>query len=62
MGVNGMMPSYTMATLLAARAHAMAGDKPAAIATYQRAIDLWKSADPTFKPLLDAKKELAALQ
>jgi class 3 adenylate cyclase/tetratricopeptide (TPR) repeat protein len=62
MGVNGIMPSYTMATLLTARAYAMAGDKPHAIATYQRAIDLWKNADATFKPLLDAKKEVAALQ
>jgi len=62
MGVNGVMPSYTMATLLTARAHAMLGDKSAAIATYQRAIDLWKNADPNLKPLADAKKELAALQ
>jgi hypothetical protein len=40
----------------------MLGNKPAAIAAYQHAIDLRKNADPTFKPLLDAKKELAVLQ
>jgi class 3 adenylate cyclase/tetratricopeptide (TPR) repeat protein len=62
MGGNGIMPSYTMATLLTARAYTMLGDKPKAIAAYQRALDLWKNADPTFKPLAEAKKELAALQ
>jgi len=59
---NGTLPSYALSTLLAARAQAMLGNKAAAIAAYQRAIDVWKNADLTFKPLLDAKKELAALQ
>jgi class 3 adenylate cyclase/tetratricopeptide (TPR) repeat protein len=62
MGPSGSMPSYGMATLLSARAQAMAGDKSTAAKSYQRAIELWKNADPGFKPLADAKKELAALQ
>ncbi len=61
-GPNGQMPSYGMATLLSARAQATAGDKPAATATYQKAIDLWKNADAGFKPLTEAKQELAALK
>jgi class 3 adenylate cyclase/tetratricopeptide (TPR) repeat protein len=61
-GTNGEFPSYSMATLLTARAYAMAGDKPNAIKMYQQVIDLWKNADPNFKPLADARKELAAIQ
>jgi class 3 adenylate cyclase/predicted Zn-dependent protease len=61
MGGNGEMPSYSMATLLTARAQAMQGDKAAASQSYRRAIDLWKNADAGFKPLEDAKRELAAL-
>ncbi len=61
-GVNGEVPSYTMATLLAARAQTQLGNKPAAIASYRRVIDLWKNADPNFKPLADAIKELSALR
>jgi len=61
MGQNGQMPSYSMATLLAARAQAMKGDNAAAIQSYRRAIDLWKNADAGFKPLEEAKRELAAL-
>ena len=40
----------------------MANDKPSATRIYQQAMDVWKEADPNFKPLADAKKELAALQ
>jgi class 3 adenylate cyclase/tetratricopeptide (TPR) repeat protein len=61
-GPNGQMPSYGMAMLLAARAQAMEGDKAGATATYQKVIDVWKNADAGFKPLADAKKELAALK
>jgi tetratricopeptide (TPR) repeat protein len=61
-GFNGEIPSYAMAYLLAARAQAMLGDKPSAIKSYQRVIDLWKNSDPGFKPLADARKELAAVQ
>ncbi len=62
MGANGQVPSYSMATLLAARAQAMQGDKTGAAKSYQQAIDLWKNADAGFKPLEDAKRELAALK
>jgi hypothetical protein len=60
-GFNGEIPSYAMAILLSARAQVMLGDKASATKSYQRLIDLWKNADPGFKPLADAKKELAAL-
>jgi class 3 adenylate cyclase/tetratricopeptide (TPR) repeat protein len=60
-GFNGEIPSYSMALLLSARAQVMLGDKASATKNYQRVIDLWKNADPGFKPLADAKKELAAL-
>jgi tetratricopeptide (TPR) repeat protein len=61
-GPNGQVPSYGLATLLAARAQAMVGDKPAATRSYQNAIDLWKNADAGFKPLEVAKRELVALK
>jgi hypothetical protein len=61
-GPNGQTPSYGMATLLAARAQAMAGDKSSATKSYQRVMELWKNADAGFKPLEDAKRELAALR
>jgi class 3 adenylate cyclase/tetratricopeptide (TPR) repeat protein len=60
-GINGQLPSYGMATLLAGRAEAMAGDKAAAATMYRQAIAVWQEADPGFKPLADARKELAAL-
>ncbi len=60
-GIDGQLPSYGMATLLAARADAMAGDKAAAATMYRQAIAVWHEADPGFKPLADAGKELAAL-
>jgi hypothetical protein len=62
MGGGGEVPSYTMATLLAARAQVMQGDKAGATKSYQQAIDLWKDADAGFKPLEEAKRELAALK
>ena len=58
MGGFGQMPSYSMATLLAARAQTMQGDKAGATKSYQQAIDLWKNADTSFKPLEEAKREL----
>jgi hypothetical protein len=61
-GPNGQLPSYGEAMLLAARALTMTGDKPAAAATYQKLIDVWKNADAGFKPAAEAKAELAALQ
>jgi class 3 adenylate cyclase/tetratricopeptide (TPR) repeat protein len=57
----GQSPSYSYSMLLAARAHAMAGDKKAAMESYQRLEDLWRNADPGLKPLVEAKREMAAL-
>ena len=51
-----------MATLLTARAQAMPATRAAATESYQRAIELWKNADAGFKPLEEAKRELAALK
>ncbi len=62
MGATGQAPSYTMATLLTARAQAMQGDKAGATKSYQQAIELWKNADAGFKPMEEAKRELAALK
>lgn len=56
------VPSYEMATLLAARSYAMSNDKDDAVKNYQKAIELWKNSDPGFASLAAAKKELAALQ
>ena len=56
----GQSPSYSYSVLLAARAHAMAGDKKAAVEGYQHLLDLWKNADPNLRPFLEAKRELAA--
>ena len=61
-GINGQAPSYGMATLLAARAQAMTGNRDAAAKSYRIAIDLWKNADAGFKPLVAAGKELAVLE
>jgi hypothetical protein len=44
-----------------ARAQAQV-DKTAAIATYQKLLDVWKNADADYAPARDAKKEMAALQ
>jgi class 3 adenylate cyclase/tetratricopeptide (TPR) repeat protein len=57
----GQPPSYTLSLLLAARAHAMAGDKDAAVAAYRHLLQLWSSADADLKPYTEAKRELAAL-
>ncbi len=59
---GGQCPSYGMAQLLAARAQAMAGDKAAATASYQKVFGVWKNADADLPPLVAAKKEYAALK
>ena len=58
----GQGSSYGMAQLLAARAQAMAGDKAAATASYQKVFEIWKNADADLPPLVAAKKEYAALK
>jgi len=54
--------SYPLAELGMARAYAMANDKAAAKAAYQAFLADWKDADADLKPVVDAKRELQALQ
>lgn len=54
--------TYPLAELGLARAYVMAGNKAAAKSAYQKFLMEWKDADASLKPLVDAKKELAALQ
>jgi tetratricopeptide (TPR) repeat protein len=51
-----------LATLGAARAARLTGDTAAARQHYQRLFALWSAADPTLAPLLDARREYAALR
>lgn len=36
-------------------------DKAAATQTYEKLLDIWKTADPDFIPVQEARKEFAAL-
>jgi DNA repair ATPase RecN len=40
----------------------MAGNRAAAMKTYEDLFDLWKKADPDLQQLQDAQKEYAALK
>ena len=53
---------YPLAHLGAARAATLMGELAAARASYDRLLELWKSADPALAPLNDARRERAALQ
>jgi hypothetical protein len=52
---------YPLAHLGAARAATLMGDPAAARASYDRLLELWKSADKALAPLNDARRERAAL-
>jgi tetratricopeptide (TPR) repeat protein len=54
--------TYPLAELGLARAYVMAGNKAAAKSAFGKFLTEWKDADADLKPLVDAKKELAALQ
>jgi hypothetical protein len=54
-------PAYALACLGLARAEAMAGDTAAARTAYDSFFRLWKDADPTLAPLVDARREYARL-
>jgi len=61
---RGIVVSDTIgavARLQLGRALAMAGDKAAARAAYQDFLDLWSAADADAPPLVQARRELAAL-
>jgi tetratricopeptide (TPR) repeat protein len=53
---------YPLAHLGAARAATLMGDPAAARASYDRLLELWKSADPALAPVNEARRERAALQ
>jgi serine/threonine protein kinase/predicted Zn-dependent protease len=53
---------YPAAMLALARAQAVAGDTAAAKLSYRRFLDFWKRADANLTALIEARKELAAMQ
>jgi len=52
---------YPLSHLGLARAAAMSGDTAEAKKAYQDFLALWKDADPDLAPLIQARKEYAAL-
>jgi hypothetical protein len=54
-------PYYPLSYLGLSRASAMSGDTAKAKKAYQDFLSLWKDADPDLLPLLQARKEYAAL-
>ena len=54
-------PLLPLSHLALARALTLSGDKASAQSEYQRAIQIWKDADPDFTPLKAAKDELTKL-
>ncbi len=58
---NPQVPDYPLCLLGTARAQSHF-DQAAAIQSYQKLLDIWKNADPDFRPAQDAKREMAALQ
>jgi serine/threonine protein kinase/Flp pilus assembly protein TadD len=59
-GGSSQAPDYVFCLLGTARAQAQF-DKAAAVASYQKLLDIWKNADADFVPAQEAKRELAAL-
>jgi Flp pilus assembly protein TadD len=57
---TGQTPDYSFCLLGTARAQSHF-DKAAATRSYQQLLDIWKTADPDFKPLQEAKREFAEL-
>jgi serine/threonine protein kinase/tetratricopeptide (TPR) repeat protein len=54
-------PLMPLSHLALARSLAQSGNQAAARSEYQKALDIWKNADPDFSPLKKAKNELAHL-
>jgi hypothetical protein len=54
-------PYFPLSYLGLARAAAMSGDTAKSKKAYQNFLTLWKDADPDLVPLIQARKEYAAL-
>jgi serine/threonine protein kinase/Flp pilus assembly protein TadD len=59
-GGGAQAPDYSLCLLGTARAQAQF-DKAAATASYQKLLDIWKTADADFVPAQEARRELGAL-
>ena len=55
-------PLYPLAHIERARAAAQSGDAALARRHYETFFDLWKDADADLQPLVDARREYAALR
>ena len=55
-------PYYPLSYLGVARAKALSGDLAEARDAYKKFLTLWKDADPDLAPLIQARKEYAALR
>lgn len=61
-GVDPVSPIYPLAYLGLARAEAGLGRRDESRQAYAIVLDLWKDAEPDFAPLVDARRESAALR
>jgi hypothetical protein len=60
-GLKADSPIYPLAHLGLGRAARLSGDILKARASYQTFVALWKDADPSLQPLIEARRELAQL-
>lgn len=61
-GISPLSPYWALAQLNLGRAHALAGDRAAARAAYERFLEQWRDADPDVPVLAEARREFATLE
>ena len=61
-GIDMLSRLHVLAILGTARAHALAGDTDAARRAYTTFLEIWQRADPDRPVLIDARRELSALE